>query len=524
MMLRAAGPILMTMIGLRLALVYCLALPALGWSEPFVAPLPVQGPVPTVLPTAAAAVTLAPLSTALVGAGPVAGSLPAAMAPVQLTLPISEIASAQARPVANALPLAAAEPGRAGSNLATTRQALEVGGAELARPRADGQLVLGNLFEARSKPTVGQLAIAGRAAEPSSSGGRAAGMLGRAAGRLREMIKGPTVEAAMAAPERALVRKLTRAAAAMRESAPAELDSAVDGLSLAIFTGRFGEAREKLAGLAKADFEPAGKWLKFSAARQYLEKRLPAADSKFAGALEREVAELLAQPAGDAFAVQGRLTRLLGDASPWTTPKALERLQHEHSMRHSWLARERGESRKGAPTGPAQQFNDCMVRSIYDLPIAALEALREAMPYAKFLDRVAAMFPHRDLKKVGLVTEYVPRLMERLGLKWTRRRASEAQLKALLSRHGAVIAHFGWFDKAALEGRSPADAWGRYYSHAAIVTGVAADGLFVVKDSLLDVETRYTYDELRMMLLQVDVVEPAEGGAQSLRRFVEKGR
>lgn len=518
------------MIGRRLALVYCLALPAHGWSEPFVAPLPIQGPVPAAVPMAAAAVTLTPLSTALVGAGPTAspvlGAAAVAMpAPLPLALPMSMVASPQARPVAGLAPLAAPEPERAGSNLATTRRALEVGGAELARPEAHGQLVLGNLFEAHSNPTVGRLAIAGRAAEPSGSGGRAAGVLGRALGRPRSMLSGPAVEEALSAPERALVRKLVRAAAAMREAVPMELDSAVDGLSLAIFTGQFSEARTLLAELEKADFEPSSKWLKFYAARRYIAKRLPASDSKHAGVLHREVSEILSNPVGDPLALQSRLTRMTGDMSRWTTPKLLERFQHEHSMRHSWLARERGEERQGAPTGPAQEYNDCKIRSLYDLPIAALDALRKAMPYSEFLNRVAAHFPHRDVKKVGLATEYLPRLMEKLGLKWTRRDVNEVELVRLLERHGSVIAAFGWFEKGSLDGGNPVAAWDRFVSHAAVITGVErADGgrLFVVRDPGLDHEVRYTFDELRLMLLRVDVIEPLVGGERSLQTFVEK--
>ncbi|MBI3552167.1 MAG: hypothetical protein HY077_06590 [Elusimicrobia bacterium] len=334
--------------------------------------------------------------------------------------------------------------------------------------------------------------------------------------------RGDRLQKALGARDVPLLNDMLNDLRVVREELDDPPHSLLDELGLTVFTGQFQRARGHLKALT-SDMPEIGAMDDLRGRVKGVEKKLPPQDLRGAGVLSAAVAEVLASLSGDPFRIQERLSRLVDGFDHANLPRPLDDFQKRLSMRGSWHARERGLSRRGAQTSPVQKYNDCWIRSIYELPIAALEPLRRAATYEQFLERVEAAFSAENVKKNGFSYSDVPALMKKLGLKATPHRIkSQEELESLIGRHGPVIAAVGWFepDAPTLE---IWQAWQRYHNHVMILTrksGPPWDRRFVAVDSLVPHETSYTSTELLLMRATIYTVEPAgEDSAQRQRRF-----
>ncbi len=298
---------------------------------------------------------------------------------------------------------------------------------------------------------------------------------------------------------------------------------AAEALALHLFAGQFALARKDLAELASGGVTVGDAELtEYLHLTDKLREKVPARDIPAAQALAAAVEAVLAGAGGDPFQVQARLRGLLQGIESKSIPKPLSRFQVTLSKRASHLARAHGEARKGAATGPVQAFEDCWVRAIYDLPIAALEPLRKAMTYERFLDRVGAEFPGKDFKTDGLNVAEFPRLMSRMGFKAASRIATQNELEEALASRGPLLAGVGWYNRDVSE-IPHEEALRHWTTHAFVITaakGPAGAREYVVRDSLLPHETRYTFAELGLMQLLIYEISADSTSGETLRRFL----
>lgn len=319
------------------------------------------------------------------------------------------------------------------------------------------------------------------------------------------------LQKALAGREISLTNELLAPAMTVRAGVDRRSREAADALAMHLFSGEYSLARKDLARLSGASVDPGDK-AGIDQALELLRLKIPTADLAPARLLAQAAVEVLDGLSGDPFSIQERLSRLVWGLSPANIPDPLVKLQVRLSKAASWLARERGLARRGPPTGPAQKFNDCWLRSLYDLPIAALQPLRDAMSYDAFLARVEALFPDKDIRDKGLSFEDFPKLLDKFGLQVRRHLVSQKELESLLKERGAVIAGLAWFDKDVTQAE-PWEALSHWRQHAVVITSASGRGKtreFVVRDSLLPHETRYTLTELDLLQFVVYSIEPAK--------------
>lgn len=316
---------------------------------------------------------------------------------------------------------------------------------------------------------------------------------------------------ALALRDISLSNELLAPAMRVRSGVDRRSREAADALAMHLFSGEYSLARKDLELLDSASVDPGDK-AGFDQALELLRRKIPSADIAPARLLAQAAVEVLNDLSGDPFSIQEQLSRLVWGLSSANIPDPLVKLQVRLSKAASWLARERGLARRGPLTRPAQKYNDCWLRSLYDLPIAALKPLRDAMSYDAFLARVETLFPDKDIREKGLSFEDFPKLLDKIGLRGRRHLVSQKELESLLNERGAVIAGLAWFDKDVTQA-DPWEALSHWRQHAVVITGASDRGKtrkFVVRDSLLPHETRYTMNELDLLQLVVYSIEPAK--------------
>lgn len=336
--------------------------------------------------------------------------------------------------------------------------------------------------------------------------------------------KDDPLDKALSERDSRLSNELLRAVRRAREAASgSEAKRGLDAAAMAIFSGRYGKAAGIVRGLLADAPAAEGREDEFAASVSAVIERLPARDLKYASALSAAAEELVAGASGDPFKIQARLSRLVHGLAAAASPEPLARLQTTIAKKASAIARERGLARRGEATGPVQKYNDCWIRSIYDLPIPHLDRLRKTMSYPRFLERVEAGFPESKLRRDGLDFEEFPKLLALLGLSRTQHLVDEAELVRLLKRNKAVLAALAWFDTDA-SAMNVFEAMAHFHQHAVMITDVKGEH-FVVRDPAVTHETRYTMVELNMLQLVVDEVAPSgPDAARTLEKFLQASR
>jgi hypothetical protein len=330
------------------------------------------------------------------------------------------------------------------------------------------------------------------------------------------------LEQALSVRDWVLTKDLLSVASQLRASVVDAFHDSVDTMTLAVFDGRFSQARSVLTSLTVASSPRRAR--AFHEAFSQLQTKLPPDDSPASVSLSEATRELLSSASGDPFRTQERLSRLIHGMDDHVLPDSLVRARDRLAYEASGLVRERGLARRGRDLGPVQENNECWLRAIYDLPVSALDGLRRALSFEAFLARVQKRFPAHDVKKFGLRVEDFPHLLEALGLNMVLHPNPNAlEIEMLLNDHGALIVLMGWFDKSARQ-MEMGRAWLHYHQHVVIVCGTEGPREareFVVRDSLLTHEIRYTAAELGLLRARFHSVESGgECGDERLRTFV----
>lgn len=225
----------------------------------------------------------------------------------------------------------------------------------------------------------------------------------------------------------------------------------------------------------------------------------------------------------DPFEIQKKLSFVTAGLSLRALPEDLREIQISLTERASHLARRRALDRPApGESVRVQDLEDCWVQALYHLPIPHLHALRSAMNYDAFLGRVQAKFPESDFEAKGMTLPEYRLLLESLGLASTSVSPTDAELAALVGRHGGVLGAIGWFDRDVY-GVGALESMRYWRQHAVAIVGVAPEsGLFEIRDSLVPNRIRCTMEELDVMSLVVFVVEPAAGRDAALGRFLSE--
>lgn len=344
-----------------------------------------------------------------------------------------------------------------------------------------------------------------------------------ALGALYVRMKSPGSSLAKAFAERDsdLTDQLLAAVDVLREAAEGASRGMVESLASSVLVGNYAQAREHLARLAKAP-EPLEKSEGVERAMSLLSKRMPVRDLKGADILRGVMMEVLGSVSSDPFQTQALISRLAQGIAPTNMPRPLWDKHLKLSKKSSLQARERAAARRGKKIGDVQFLNDCFVRAFYDLPIAALEPLRRRLSYPEFLARVEKEFPDKEVMEKGLEFSDFKALVERMGYTYKAHNISEYNLAGLIARHGAVMAGVSWFDTDVSEMESMA-ALRHWHRHAIVVTGVEGskeNPEFVVRDSLLTHESRYTLAELALTMPVIYTLEAGPGKGGKLEKFL----
>lgn len=318
-----------------------------------------------------------------------------------------------------------------------------------------------------------------------------------------------------------LTDELLSALDVMREAVESEGREVVESMAEAVLVGDYAAARGLLSRLAELPIDSENQENAKSAVA-LLSSRLPVNDLKGAGLLRGVMTEVLASIDADPFSLQDRIGLLAKGITPTNMPRPLWDRHLKLSKKASLLARARAAARRGLKIGDVQLLNDCFVRALYDLPIAALDPLRRSLGYKEFLSRVEKEFPGKDVMEKGLEFDDFKVLLERMGLRYKAHTISEYDIAALVARHGAVMAGVSWFDTDASEMESMI-ALRHWRRHAVIITrveGSKAKPEFVVRDSLLSHESRYTSSELALLMPVIYTLEPDARSDGNLEKFL----
>lgn len=320
-----------------------------------------------------------------------------------------------------------------------------------------------------------------------------------------------------------LTDQLLSALDVMREAVEAEGREVVESMAEAVLVGNYAAARGLLSRLAELPIDSENQENAKSAVA-LLSSRIPHNDLKGSGLLRGVMTEVLASIDADPFSLQDRISLLVKGINPTNMPRPLWDRHLKLSKKASLLARARAAARRGLKIGDVQLLNDCFVRALYDLPLKALDPLRRNLSYKDFLARVEKEFPGKDVMEKGLEFDDFKVLLERMGMSYKAHTVSEFDIAALVSRHGAVMAGVSWFDTDASEMESMV-ALRHWRRHAVIITrveGSKAKPEFVVRDSLLSHESRYTSSELALLMPVIYTLEPDDRAGGKLEKFLSR--
>lgn len=294
-----------------------------------------------------------------------------------------------------------------------------------------------------------------------------------------------------------MTNRLLEATASMieAESANAAFE---DRIGAALLVGDYAGARKLLAAMPVREAGVA------------LRALLP--EKSFSG--WKEFARLYRAVTGklgdDLFHAVKQLARLIDGIHEENIPKELKRRRLWLEKKASFIARSRAIARRGPPLErPVQQFNDCWVRILYELP--KLSTFRQGQTYDEFLAAMIAEFPEHDIKTNGLGFQEFRSWLAARQLKAVVRVVNEDELATLLAEQGPLMGAIGWFDQDVAELR-PTQALRHFHQHAILVmaaTGVSGQRLFAVHDPLLSYESSYLMTEFDLLQLFVYVLESA---------------
>lgn len=328
------------------------------------------------------------------------------------------------------------------------------------------------------------------------------------AGKVRAALGASQAAPRDAALTNSLLEKTRQLQDDVADAEDSPLGLAIAAMSDAILVGDYKAARRNLRTVKEAslDRRMEGQIRLRDSLVAGLAASLPEASLAGSSAMASALKAVRSSAMADPFGVQPMLSRLVQGIALRNVPENLQELQIKLTKKASHEARRRALARPVAGDSILQQkYEDCWPQAFYHMPIPALEPLRRKMTYEQFLAEIEAMFPEKDVKAGGLTMDEFRKVLARHGMKMTSHAPSEAELAALVAKHGAVLGAVGWFDKDVSEMES-LKALGLWHQHAVAVVGADA-GSFIVRDSLAPSRVRYTMAELDVMSFVAFVID-----------------